>query len=1566
VYASFQEVPTGWLRGKVVAEESGQPLAGALVRLERLAPFQAEAQGNFSFPTRKDGSFRSGPIPAGTYRLEASSEAHALRPTRVEVVEAKLSELALELSPGAPSLTLQMSQHVFTPREPVQVVGHGFSPDSALVFRLYRVDPVVLLRRHRGRLYEMLQPEGAPEGQPLEDNPALTKEGQSELPITKRDLEGVFHQRFDLGARPSGIYVIEGQLGDLRERSWAMITGLGLVVKHAPGESTEPAQSRRAAPRGSSGLAFVADLVTGDPVPGAKVSFYGEEGPAVSATTDAHGLCNVSLPKGEQQYQLLATAEKDGSLAFLTSWVYRNEGEGDDRVYCYTDRPVYRPGDRVRFKGMARRYVEPGYRVLAREPVTFEVRDARDTLVYRGQLTTNAYGSYDGDFSLSDEAATGYYEMRTTIQGREHTAGFKVAEYRKPEYVVEVTTGRKRYTRGERIQAEISAQYYFGAPVGGARVAYSVMRSPYWFYPEEQDTDHEGEDYQGNYYSYGEVVEQGEAVTDEEGIARLSIATRRPLGLAPEGDEEESDSYRYTIAVTVTDPSRKEVTGQGSTIVTAGEFALIARPTRYVQAPGEVAEVEVEARDYEKRPVARVSIAAAGSRESYTGTRFHAERVTEGMVTTDVRGKARFRFTPEVQGYYRVRCTAHDARGNMIRASAFIWVTSGEYSDLPTSYPEIEIITDKKAYRVGETATVLVNAQQEGATALVAIEGPRLYDYRLVPLKGNSTRLEVPVRVEYAPNFFISVCFVRDKQFISQTRRVGVSVAERELRLAVKPNKQVYSPGERAVYRLTATDWQGKPVAGEFSVGVVDEAIYAIQEEMAEPIMRFFYPPRDNAVSTDYSFPSVYLDADKSAAGIKVRKRFPDTAYWNPTVVTGPDGKGQVSFEMPDTLTTWRATVRGATMATEVGQAVAKVRCIKDLLVRLETPRFLVQNDRLTISAVAHNYTRSRQEVSIWLSAPGLVIRRGPTSSAPARLTLSRDGVKRQDWEIEVPRPGRPEVTVYAKGASGLSDAMALTLPALPHGRERVEWRTGGVQQTETERLSVRRDAIAGTADLRIRLSPSVAAVLFGALDYLAQYPYGCTEQTMSAFLPDVVVARALQELQLPYPELEKKLPDMVRKGCDRLYRFQHDDGGWGWWRYDDSDPWMTAYVVFGLLTAKQAGFYVNEEAVTRATARMKEWLTEVHRLSPRDEAYTCYVLALAGKGHLVDPRLTKLSRRANSLDTATLSFLTAALLARSRLREARAVANQLENRATKTQALVWWEGAGAWDRGGAVETTALVFRSLYSLDPHDQRLMRVVRWLVQSRQGNCWVSTRDTAFAVLALTDFVKQTEELKPDFQATVSLDGTVLLRRHFSRDDLFTPEVEIRTPATAVGSGDHALRINKQGVGNLYYTAVLKQTVFQEDLPRVITGAGISVERAYHRLVRQRNPATGAITTLPEPTPTTEFRAGEPILVRLTIRAPAERDYVIVEDPLPAGCEVVERGDLEPWEWSYWYSDMEVRDEKVAFFARRLPGNCTLEYHLRPQIPGDYHVMPTEVYSMYNPDVRGSGAETRVRLR
>src|SRR5207245_1193811 len=151
----------------------------------------------------------------------------------------------------------------------------------------------------------------------------------------------------------------------------------------------------------------------------------------------------------------------------------------------------------------------------------------------------------------------------------------------------------------------------------------------------------------------------------------------------------------------------------------------------------------------------------------------------------------------------------------------------------------------------------------------------------------------------------------------------------------------------------------------------------------------------------------------------------------------------------------------------------------------------------------------------------------------------------------------------------GVGDAMELTFPVLPHGVPKVQTGAGEATPTALWKATVGADSNQKDARLTIYLSPSLAAAAMQGLDYLARYPYGCVEQTMSAFLPDVVLTRALRELHIAQTsgdtQLQRKLPDMVAKGLDRLYDMQHADGGWGWWKDDETQPYLTAYVVSGL-----------------------------------------------------------------------------------------------------------------------------------------------------------------------------------------------------------------------------------------------------------------------------------------------------------------------------------------------------------------------------------------------------------------
>ena len=1550
--AIAQEPPVGSIKGKAVAMESGNPLK-ASVNLTYYAGGQGEEK-HYSTESKPDGTFSFIRIPAGEYKLEINSKAHAMKPVNISVQESKTQTITAELPPVAPYVDLYVHQHIFTPDEKPQVTCSGFVNSEALDLRLYKVDINAFLTTSSGSMERLLGirsyygNEGTSANVNLDANPALKRTDSMLVTINTRDLEGVFTQRIDLPLLAPGLYVASVKADNVQRLGWLMVTSIGLVTKTA----------------GTDTLAYTVDLKTGAPISGADVTAYVGRKPVASGTTGSDGTLSLALPKdiqGENEETLVA--RKGDSVAFVSSYFDRSSGPRS-LVYSYTDRPVYRPGQTVHFKGIVRAPTQSGYTVPASKPVTVEVRDPRDTLIYRATKRTDRFGSYWGGFDLNPETSTGYYSITTAIEGEKpgEPASFQVTAYRKPEFSVKVDFAKKRYIRGDTVRATVSAQYYFGAPVANAKVDYFIRRSPYWLFMGDQDM----EDMQGydDYGGYGEIVKEGQVTTDENGNAVIECPADWSQ---PKGQEDYDSDQQFSIEATVADKSNRYATGSGSVLATRGEFAIDMSPDKYVVQPGEKVNVTVRAMDYDKHPVKRQAVSITVGRMEWNGSEYKLEKLQEARATTDDSGQATIPVTISKPGDIRVHVSARDGRGNQITGMTYVWSYSeaydyGEYG----SYPDLQIVTDKKTYSPGDTAKVLINVKNPGATALVTIEGSRIYDRRTVLLKGKSTLVEMPITSEYRPNFYVSVCFVKNKEFASQEARAKVSLGDAALNIKVTPNKAKYKPDETAIYKIKATDSNGRPARAELSMGLVDEAIYAIAEDGTTPIQDYFYARRPNDVNTHFSFPQIYLsDPDKAGApmaqkprmsDIRVRKRFLDTAYWNPAIVTDSRGEATVSVHLPDNLTSWRATVRGITMGTACGQTTNNVIARQDFMVRLEMPRFLVQTDTATITAAIHNYTGRNQNVDVQIQAPGLKLDGGTTR----RVRVADGQIARLDWKITAPTVGDQIITVRASGDNA-GDAVQAVLPVHPYGVERLAMTAGSITGSSTARetITVRSDSVVGATRLKVRLAPSLASTMLGSLEYLAMYPWGCTEQTTSSFLPDVILSRSLKSLSVRNPDLERRLPDMVQKGLFRLYRFQLEGGGWGWYEYGEADPWMTAYVCYGLIQARDAGFPVNSEILNKGLSKLAELVSQ-EDLTLDTKVYGYYVLALAGRP--VNESLLRLMKSPYP-SSEFMAVLTLALEKTGQTEQAATTLRWLFDNAVVEPGTIHWTGPDPW-MSDDVEATTFGLQAVLGANPADPRAMQIVRWLMQRRQGNYWYSTRDTAMVLYAMSEYFKTSNELEPDFTATVLVNGKPVGGKRFTKASIFDVEYEITVANRDLRKGRNSLEIRKSGPGNLYYTTELSQYVTGDLTPMTVTGSGLSITREYFHPSSKyyESPSDDLLGS-----PVTGCRTNDVVLVRLTINAAREVRHALVEDSIPAGCEIIDKGDVGPYDWNFWWSGQDVLDDKIAFYLDTVPvGKHVITYQMRAGFLGDYHALPAQIFAMYQPEIRASTSESRFGIR
>ncbi|MDQ3804645.1 MAG: MG2 domain-containing protein [Acidobacteriota bacterium] len=1053
-------------------------------------------------------------------------------------------------------------------------------------------------------------------------------------------LEDVYDQRtISLGRREPGVYLVEAVSGDLRAFGIVVVTDLATVQKVAPGGAMH---------------VYAVDRKTGAPREGVRVLVARGKEDAAAGTTDAQGLLRLAVkqpePPGEEgeaeegeegaeggaveeepandSYLVMATAGENFTISDLDSYYFSGggseEGGGALTSYLYTDRPVYRPQQKVYFKGILREQADAGYRLPPGGALTVAVEDPNGARIYEQDLTLNSRGTFSGELELPEESPLGSYNITAESEAGSATGYFTVEEYKKPEYKVRVTTPQAYFNTGERARFTVSASYFFGAPVARAAVKYYVYRSRSWGWwregggdEDEFGADPTAEEGGGSGYGYDdEMVLEGEGRLDQQG--RLDVDFQ-----IPEADPKDAWDYSYRVEAQVTDASRRTMDGSTSFKGVRGNTVAYAEAERYVYYQGDTARVKVTANDREGRPVqtgVRLTfferrwekvIKKTDYGDEYADYEARERELHGAAVQTNEQGEGFYDYVAAHNGSITIKTTVEERGRAVVMEAGSLWVTdrSGRWADV--SYGDegaIKLVADKKSYRPGETALVAAFLPTDGAHLLVTTELNGVLSTRRVDVPGRAVNLEVPVEARHAPNVFLNVTYVKRGEMYTQELMLVVPARDKLLDLEIIPNKKEYRPRETASYTVLARNGDGSPAVGaEVSLGVVDESIYQISGELVEDIRRAFYGRRYNQVSTSFSVnyhfsgyagtKVVQLAQNKRAnqladfkseaemASARVRKIFKDTAFWQPAIVTGADGKATVKFELPDNLTTWRATARAVTADTRVGVAVSRVVERKDVIIRVATPRFLTAGDTVTLSGIVHNYLKAEKVTQVSIEVAGAQL----LDQAQQRVTVPSQGQHRFNWRVTAPASG--ELKILAKALTDAeSDALETSIPVVPRGLKVTRAESTVVPEDEAERafaLNLPANADPNARSLRIEVAPSVAGALFGALDYLTSFPYGCTEQTMSSFLPNVIVAQALRNVEAASVRDENTLGRKVRRGLKRLYAFQHDDGGWGWWKDDETNPWMTAYVVDGFAQARRAGYEVDETRLEKGRGKL-------------------------------------------------------------------------------------------------------------------------------------------------------------------------------------------------------------------------------------------------------------------------------------------------------------------------------------------------------------------------------------------
>jgi len=1363
-------------------------------------------------------------------------------------------------------------------------------------------------------------------------------------------------------------------------------------------------------------------MTNGQPIAGANIKLINKDNKVVATgQTDGQGFLEQKIDikefseagEGWGGYHIWVTAEKDGDFAFMndewssgmeawdfglsSEFHYKDDPKYKADFYVYTDRPIYRAGDTAYFKGLVRLRDRDGAMMLPPKNYKMAVRvnDAENNEVYNQTLDINEFGSFYGELKLAEGASLGSYSIDAGITPDSDVGwysgygSFSVLAYRKPEYKVDVTPEKENYFGGEDIKMKVSGNYYFGAPMGEADVNWRANSTDYFFNKYTDDWYYFGQE---NYWCWFDCqremgfIAEGSGQLDKSGNYNLSF----PYGL-----DNKEISQVVTVEADVTDVNQRVVSNRASTVVHKAKIYTGIKTRDYVVAPGDQAKIDVIVLDYEGKPQKGQDVKVQMYERKWNTIRkkgvdgeYYYENepedifIKETNVRTDKDGKATAEMSATTGGQLYLKATAKDKDGREASSGTSLYAWSDTYVNWPRSNNDrLDVKADKPEYKVGDSAKLLIKSpfQGEGVKALVTVERENVIKKEIVDIKSAAQPIDIQITEDLIPNAYVSVVLIKPRQGETFNEngldlgvpafRIGyvklkVETQRKKLEVGIETDKSKYLPGEEVKVKLTAKDWEGKPAKAELSLGVVDMSVLALTGFNLPDLVDTFYWERGLGVKTAqmliYMLERFKPGSKGGGGGLEDKKRgdFKDTAYWNPAIVTDDNGEANLSFNLPDNLTTWQLLAIAQDKGSRFGAATKEILETKKVIIRPVRPRFAVRGDEMVVSALIHNFLDKQQSFEVTLSGEGFSI----SGRSKQKVSVKEGDQQEVKFKIKVNDVDQIKFNFKAE-TEGARDEVEEAIPVYKFGTMQSVATSGYTEDLVTENVFVPSKDEADYGSLNITFAPTLAAYLPDGISYIYNYPYGCLEQKLSSYLP-VVALKMLQGFDVFKFVEASELDKAVTSVLQEVYKSQRFDGGFCYWsECKESAPYLSAYVAYALQLTKKAGYSIDDKILNNAYQYLDGVLRNQklkEKLDLTTRAYILFVLAEGGKGNV--GLLNNLYGQKDELPLFAKAYLAMSYQQVGGNQKAQSLLDEILNFAKiDPRGMHFEDDASDTYRSLMIsgdKETAIILQALVRISPQHDFIPRIVRYLLAVRQDGHWDSTQSTVATILAFTEFLKSTGELNADFKATLDMGGNRLFEQTFNKDNILTSQGSSMPLANLPQGKEISLDIQKEGTGRLYYDVMMDYFYTPDILFPVEEGIGITRE----------------MTPLDPNSP--DLTVGSTQKIKLTITVPEDRHFVAVESPLPAGFEAIDTGlktsqqllleqelgdnnNGERYWWDRWsyFTHTEFRDDNVFLFADFLPaGVYEYEYAVRVDIPGRFRYRPARVWEMYFPEVFG----------
>jgi len=1301
-----------------------------------------------------------------------------------------------------------------------------------------------------------------------------------------------------------------------------------------------------------------------------------------------------------------------------------------ERTFFYPDRDLYRPGETVHIYGIHRRYagaVDDSISVPPSQSVTWTARSSRDRELDKGTVTTSPFGTFAFAVKLPAEIDLGSVQIQTSLG----SVGVQVQEYRAPEFDVSVKLARSQpLIRGASLDASVTGRYLFGAPMRQADLHWSVFSDDARFTPADSADFHFGSainrwrEHWRHYREGMNLIQSGSGKLDADGRAALSI----PLVLG----SGQLDPTHLTLEAQVTDLSRQIVAGRVTTLAhPADRYVGVRLPPSVIEAK-RAAPIDLVLVDLDGKRVPVVTIEVKATQDTSvqsadTDDDGNAITTSKPKVITVTPCTVSSALTPQscsltfpIGGVYLLEVSAVDSKQHLVRTRTYVDVVGKDTQAKDTKAKRIELGFDKKQYQPGETAKVTLRVPFSEGVALLTEERRGLLGHQIVKIANYSGTAKVLARSQHVPNLELSATAIQARgkahgpaAWATGSASMAIARDEKALTVSVRPAKTHARPGEQVAVEVTVTSGK-RPVAARVSLVGVDEAVLGMSGFAIPSPLEFFHYLREPGVTlaellkrllpeeAPASRESNKDDSERkskrmakaeesmasggpapvvAAGGATAARRLFLTTPLADVLTTNAAGKATFILPLPDNLTRFRLMAVAVDAADRMGNGQSEVTVNRPLQLRASLPRFINTADAFTAVVLVDNQTGQAGQAEVTISADGVELL-GPARS---ESSVGSGEAREVGFQVRAPKPGVAKIR-FSVRLGHETDAVEVLVPIWTPATMEAFATYGTTTSQASQPLGLPKDVLPGFGGLSITLASTALTGLGDAVHYLTDYPYGCAEQVSSRAMPLFVLGDIVSQFGLGGPEVLALQKKNAQIAIDKLVSGQRSDGAWGTWANpsDEGRADLTAYILLVLRRGKDAGFVVPDDTVRRGSGYLTGWINhELADKPSRDRnanrrwaydisAMALYALGDWGEKHEALAR--QIYPHARELDTFAKAMLAAVFHRLSPSSPERAaLLRELQNRVIQTPSSIHFqeEQSEALQllMHSSARTDAIVLLTLLEIDPRSELISKSVRGLMDARINGRWDTTQANAYALYALARYFQTNEAEPTQFSTGMWLGKSYLGESKFAgrsmREELLEVPMNV---VKAIGPGEVTLA--KTGSGRLYYRIGLRYA--PREVRLAAADEGITVIRSYHALDKPDDVVRDKDGW--------QVKAGVYVRIDLEISVQDRRHYVVVDDPLPAGLELVnteyktsahqaqndEAGPFGSYP-SWHFNHRELRDERSLHFADELPpGTYTLSVIARSTTRGTFITPPARSEEMYHPEVFGRSATDRMTVR